>query len=273
MTLVPPGMLLGAALLADGDLPPPRRLVLRVFSDQQYLITRWWPEEIRSPAFSGVLVGAFAGAASEHGEGLDFARGTELAGGGGGVAGTFTRIGNGAPLAAALGLTYLGARLGHQERLAATTSRAGEALVDAGIWVIVSKNLFARARPHTPQEGRFGLYGEPHTNSFPSGHAMAAFAVATVFADEYRDRRWVPWVAYGGAVLVGASRLALGRHFPSDVLAGAVLGNSIGRMVNSRWSASAGGGRRWSERLVPIVGPEGRGFGLGFDLSRPQGRQ
>jgi len=55
-----------------------------------------------------------------------------------------------------------------------------------------------------------------------------------VFAEQYRDRKWVPWLSYGLATLVGASRLALGRHFPGDVLVGAVLGTSIGRGIAAR---------------------------------------
>jgi hypothetical protein len=61
-----------------------------------------------------------------------------------------------------------------------------------------------------------------------------AFAVATVFIEVYSDHRWVPWVAYGTAGLIGASRVSLGRHFPSDIVVGAVLGQSMGRMVVAR---------------------------------------
>ena len=70
--------------------------------------------------------------------------------------------------------------------------------------------------------------------SFPSGHATGAFAVATVFASEYRDRRWLPWVAYGTAGMIAGSRVALDRHFPTDVIVGALLGRSLGKMVLAR---------------------------------------
>ncbi len=46
-----------------------------------------------------------------------------------------------------------------------------------------------------------------------------------------RGRRWVPWVAYGLATLVGFSRISLQAHFPSDVFAGAVLGHLVSRYV------------------------------------------
>jgi hypothetical protein len=89
--------------------------------------------------------------------------------------------------------------------------------------------------------------------------------VATVFAGEYRDKRWVPWVAYGTAGLVAASRVALGRHFPTDVVAGALLGRSVGRMVLSR----SGGldSPRSRADIQPIFDPRNDGFGLAYHRS------
>jgi membrane-associated phospholipid phosphatase len=66
-------------------------------------------------------------------------------------------------------------------------------------------------------------------SSFPSGHTIEAFSVATVFARRYRNHRWVPWVAYGAAGLIGFSRITLQSHFPADVFLGAALGYSIAR--------------------------------------------
>jgi membrane-associated phospholipid phosphatase len=114
---------------------------------------------------------------------------------------------------------------------------AGEALADAEILSEVMKNVDRRLRPieippggdftHTWfKAGRGILFNR---GSFPSGHAIGAFAVATVIAERYRDHRWVPWVAYGLAGLVGFSRISLQAHFPSDVFAGAVLGYAITR--------------------------------------------
>ena len=116
---------------------------------------------------------------------------------------------------------------------------AGEAVVDAEILTTVFKDLDRRARPST-----FG----PHSNywdswfdgpggsirgsgSFPSGHAIAAFSVATVIARRYRTHRWVPYVAYGLAATVGFSRLTLSAHFVSDVFAGGAFGYVISRYV------------------------------------------
>jgi undecaprenyl-diphosphatase len=58
-------------------------------------------------------------------------------------------------------------------------------------------------------------------SSFPSGHATGAFALATVFSHQY-PKVTVP--AFLAAAAVGVSRVYLGRHYPSDILGGALVG-------------------------------------------------
>lgn len=119
---------------------------------------------------------------------------------------------------------------------------AGEALVDAEIVSEVMKNVDRRLRPRQiPPNGDFGDTwfrqggGLLISNgSFPSGHSIGSFAVATVIADRYRRHHWVPWLAYGMAALIGGSRITLQAHFPSDVFAGGVLGYAIGHFVVMR---------------------------------------
>jgi membrane-associated phospholipid phosphatase len=105
----------------------------------------------------------------------------------------------------------------------------GLAVALAGIVDQLLKNLLCRARPNAASAGAF-LATFPcfpasyALASFPSGHTTTAFALATVLSLWYPGGRWV----WGGfAVLVGWSRIALGSHFPSDVLAGAVLGVAV----------------------------------------------
>jgi len=120
-----------------------------------------------------------------------------------------------------------------------TSLLAGEAVADGEILATVIKNVTRRLRPaDIPPNGDFSeSWFRSHgtvtggRGSFPSGHAIAAFSVATVFADRYREHRWVPWVAYGLAGLVGFSRITLQSHFPSDVFAGATLGYVISHYV------------------------------------------
>ena len=64
-------------------------------------------------------------------------------------------------------------------------------------------------------------HGKGGLDAFPSGHAAASFAVATVLARYFPEWRGL-W--YGVAVFVGVARVVKGSHFPTDVLGGAVLG-------------------------------------------------
>ena len=115
---------------------------------------------------------------------------------------------------------------------------SGEAVADSGILVIVIKDVSRRLRPSDiAPSGNFSdtFFRSPKTitgkgSAFPSGHAIMAFSVATVIARRYgRNHRWVPWVAYGAAGLIGFSRISLQSHFPSDVFLGAALGYTVAR--------------------------------------------
>ena len=120
-----------------------------------------------------------------------------------------------------------------------TSLLAGESVVDDAILTWVFQNATGRLRPKVITTG--GSYSNTWfktyhpllraDTSFPSAHSIAAFSVATVFARRYGSHRWVPWVAYGAATLVGFSRVTLQAHFPSDVFAGAAFGYIISRFV------------------------------------------
>jgi undecaprenyl-diphosphatase len=73
--------------------------------------------------------------------------------------------------------------------------------------------------------------------SFPSGHASAAFAVATAYWLARRDLNGEPgvagWCAAGAAATVALLRVVGGKHFPTDVLAGALLGIAGGAAVHA----------------------------------------
>ena len=121
-----------------------------------------------------------------------------------------------------------------------TVLLAGEAVLDSEILTSVIKDVDRRFRPESvPPGGDFSPSWFQETRgsylggvgSFPSGHAIAAFSVATVFAQRYPNPRWHVWLAYGLASLVGFSRLSLQSHFSSDVFAGAALGFTIAHFV------------------------------------------
>ncbi|MGN6683243.1 MAG: phosphatase PAP2 family protein [Devosia sp.] len=93
------------------------------------------------------------------------------------------------------------------------------------LFTTVVKRLVGRGRPmHFDDTGLFGrvvnLWDWTY-QSFPSGHATTAFALATVLG--FLSERWF-YPALVLAAVIGVSRVALGVHYPSDVLAGAVVG-------------------------------------------------
>ena len=134
---------------------------------------------------------------------------------------------------------YAAGLIGKDSKMRGTALLAGEAVVDSEILTTVLKDSLRRLRPVAiPPQGNFSdtwfessgsvLRGN---GSMPSGHTIAAFSIATVFARRYGNHRWVPFVAYGLAGVVGFSRMTLSAHFASDVFMGASLGYSISRFA------------------------------------------
>jgi membrane-associated phospholipid phosphatase len=121
----------------------------------------------------------------------------------------------------------------HDSYAEQTALLAGEAYADSAIVDIAMKVTTRRLRPSDiAPNGNFSdtffrKSVSATSTSFPSGHAAAAFSIATVFAHRYRKHRWVPWVAYGAAGAISFSRVTTQAHFPSDVFLGAALGFTI----------------------------------------------
>ena len=90
------------------------------------------------------------------------------------------------------------------------------------------KQLIGRDRPYVDHPLPEPLMTTALDVSFPSGHAATSFAGATVLA--FAWPRWAP-ALYALAVLIGASRVYVGVHYPADVLAGALLGLLVGTAV------------------------------------------
>jgi len=136
-----------------------------------------------------------------------------------------TRFGDGPGwIAIGLGLLASGAH--------GRSAAAGGALASllASLTFMAVKRRFRRRRPCDLAPHPLFRVRPPDTFSFPSGHTMNAFAIATVLALRF------PTLAPALLLLaasIGASRVVLGLHFASDVWAGAALGGLIG------WGSSA----------------------------------
>lgn len=135
----------------------------------------------------------------------------------------------------------------------------------------ILKGAIGRARPDAtddPAEFRPGSYFDNSHNSFPSGHAVTAFSLATSIAEE-TDEPWLAWAAYGTAGTVAYARVYRHRHWPSDVVAGALLGvfstRATLRWLESRTVPGVDEAAHASAR-VPAVSLEPGGLALTWSL-------
>jgi membrane-associated phospholipid phosphatase len=136
------------------------------------------------------------------------------------------------------------------EKEKTTTALATQAYITSVTIAFIAKSLAGEQRPyytdpftnkrgpifHGPfyalKKGPDGKrLGSEDLSSFPSGHTTAAFAAATVYAMEYRDKPLIPILSYSAATLVGLSRLTENKHWPIDILVGGMLGYLSGRQV------------------------------------------
>jgi undecaprenyl-diphosphatase len=92
------------------------------------------------------------------------------------------------------------------------------------------KGVFDRPRPSVVDPAVHPLVFVPHNGSMPSTHAATAFAAAVAVSLVHPRLSW-PLVAL--ASLVSVSRVWLGVHYPTDVLAGAALGTAIAFGLNA----------------------------------------
>ena len=123
-------------------------------------------------------------------------------------------------------------------------------LIASGIITPTLKFAAGRSRP-VDDKGPHDFNPFSNNNSFPSGHTTQAFAVGSVIAEHY-DAPWIKFLSYGMASLVGLARIDHGAHYTSDVVAGALIGTSVGRSVvhiNNRERAG-------NMTLSPVIGDD-----------------
>jgi undecaprenyl-diphosphatase len=131
-----------------------------------------------------------------------------------------TYLGEGGVLWVLLALVLLWKRDTRQVGLAVALAL----VLDLVLCNLILKPLVARPRPFSVREVTL-LISPPSDWSFPSGHTAASFASAVALWRS-KSRLRVPALAL--AILIGASRIYLYVHYPSDVLCGGVLGTFCG---------------------------------------------
>lgn len=119
------------------------------------------------------------------------------------------------------------------------------ALLALGVAQLLS-HLWERPRPYIAHPGDAHLFIDPSPDpSFPSDHATAAFAIAVSI---WLRHRRAGWLALALATLLSVSRVAVGTHYPTDVLAGAAIGTLAALVL---WLPAV---RRPLHRLADEVG-------------------
>ncbi|NOY51594.1 MAG: phosphatase PAP2 family protein [Chlorobi bacterium] len=112
---------------------------------------------------------------------------------------------------------------------------AAQAFVISGITVEILKHLTHRHRPYQDVPANPRLWEGPfkgfeHT-SFPSGHTITVFSLASFVSSVYNDKPWVGILSYSIAGGVGLQRIYDDKHWASDVFIAAALGYGIGKAV------------------------------------------
>jgi membrane-associated phospholipid phosphatase len=155
-----------------------------------------------------------------------------------------------------------------------------EAVLVANAVTGLLKGTLGRARPFVsndtnPRDFHFGGgFRTADRQSFPSGHTTTAFAAAAAVTSEIRrlHPKALPYVAtvmYGGATLVGLSRMYHNKHWASDVALGAAIGTFSGLKV-VRYSHAHPDNKVDRVMLHTVIAPDGHGGSyLGFALPAP----
>jgi PAP2 superfamily len=129
-------------------------------------------------------------------------------------------------------------------------------IIAAGVITPLLKRTFGRARPNQDEKTSHDFDPFSAQESFPSGHATNAFALASAVAGH--SHGWVvPTIAYTVATSVAFARMNDNVHWASDVFAGAVIGTATGRMIANRHRSSM---QRAEWSVMPTVGRRGAGF-------------
>ena len=104
----------------------------------------------------------------------------------------------------------------------------------------LAKSNIDRTRPRSVNKKRAkrpkkGDHTAKEKTSFPSGHSAGAIAAARAFSREFPQ---YGGTAIGGAALIAASQLPRGAHYPTDVVAGILIGLAIEGFTNAAWDAA-----------------------------------
>jgi len=236
---------------------PQRRILQNLLSDQKTIWTsplhitredtRWL---IPLAAGTGVLIGTDSRSSSALPNTEDQLR----------ISRYISRFGETYSTGGIAGILILAGQISHNERLRETGLLGAEALVDSFVVVTGIKMATRRERPFEGDgSGRFWKGNTSFTGggtSFPSGHSIMTWSLATVAAYEYKEHKLVPITAYSLASIEAISRFTARRHFASDAFVGGVMGWFIGRYVyHTHHNRTVTPGPNLSSWSMPLITP------------------
>jgi membrane-associated phospholipid phosphatase len=248
----------GSRPQVDSDVDRPSRLPHLFLEDTKYILgspMRW---EKTDWAHFGLSAAAVAGTAvfldcSIRSDGQDSWEK---------VVKRFKPFGSTYALATAGGFYLLGSLSDHGEMRATGADAISASFVSGLILVPALKSATGRARPYQ-EKGTFAFKPFGGNYSFPSGHTAEAFTVASVISAHYPER-WVQVTTYGLASLVGIARLEGNAHWGSDILAGALIGTTVGKAVTRLNQQRRNGTSGFQFVVAPDIRSEFKGIQVGF---------
>lgn len=110
--------------------------------------------------------------------------------------------------------------------------RIGAAIMLTNVSIGLLKNIFSRVRPWAASDS-IELLRDVDGFSFPSGHSANCTALYPTTAYEFRERKWLRWIAVFVPLLCGISRCYVGAHWPTDVIVGLATGLLIFALVEA----------------------------------------
>ena len=144
-----------------------------------------------------------------------------------------SRLGAGYTLVPFTAALYFAGTHTQNDQLRETGLIGFETLINVNVMAEAIKLVADRARPLEGNgKGRFEDGATTRwSSSFPSGHAINTWALASVVAHEYPHPRTIPVLVYAAATTVVVARVGARQHFPGDVVAGAAMGWFMGDYV------------------------------------------
>ncbi|MGH2914466.1 MAG: phosphatase PAP2 family protein [Solirubrobacteraceae bacterium] len=125
-----------------------------------------------------------------------------------------------------LGMLVVVCLLARGERWASVRRAAVAAGLSAGLGLLIAKlitEVYDRPRPFVAHPRAVHLFiSHARDASFPSDHSTAAMAIAVAIL--LRRKSWWGWICFVFALLLMFGRVAVGFHYPTDVLGGAAIG-------------------------------------------------